>query len=188
MRDDREIEDYEVGYRKPPKNGQFEKGVSGNPSGRPKKAPDFGSQLLRELKSKLIINENGKRKIITKYEGMAKQLVNKAVVGGNLMAMSMVIPHYKQELERLAEQLRKSASNPDLKAVDLSDEELDSFIRAEREKSIRAELEKSIRAKLEKSIRAELEESIRHGADCRKPGNRSKLENRPIGHYDVCEP
>lgn len=27
---------YEVGYRKPPKHGRFQKGQSGNPRGRPK--------------------------------------------------------------------------------------------------------------------------------------------------------
>lgn len=28
-------DDYEIGYKKPPKNGQFKKGQSGNPKGRP---------------------------------------------------------------------------------------------------------------------------------------------------------
>ena len=79
MRDDRETEDYEVGYKKPPKSRQFRKGVSGNPSGRKKKASDFGSKLLRELDQKLIINENGKRKVITKSEGVVKQLLNKSL-------------------------------------------------------------------------------------------------------------
>jgi hypothetical protein len=160
MSDDDETEDYEVGYGKPPKSGQFRKGVSGNPSGRRKKPQDFGSQLVQELNSKLIINENGKRKVITKHEGMAKQLVNKAV-SGNLMATRLVIPHYQQELERIAEQMRRSPSNPNLDVKDLTDEELDAFIRAGIEKEIRPELEKTIRAKLRKSIRAELEITIR---------------------------
>lgn len=30
------MNDYEIGYKKPPKSGQFRKGQSGNPSGRPK--------------------------------------------------------------------------------------------------------------------------------------------------------
>jgi Family of unknown function (DUF5681) len=65
-----ETGDYEVGYGKPPKDGQFKKGVSGNPSGRPKKPKDSLSVLMRELESKLTINENGQRKVITKLEGI----------------------------------------------------------------------------------------------------------------------
>ena len=36
MSERKDSSDYEVGYGKPPKDGQFKKGVSGNPSGRPK--------------------------------------------------------------------------------------------------------------------------------------------------------
>ena len=35
---DKSNETYEVGYKKPPKAKRFQKGKSGNPSGRPKKA------------------------------------------------------------------------------------------------------------------------------------------------------
>ena len=47
-----ELEDYEVGYGKPPKSGQFKKGISGNPPGRPKKPSDFASELKKELSQK----------------------------------------------------------------------------------------------------------------------------------------
>ena len=47
MSDDKTLDDYEVGYGKPPKNTQFRKGVSGNPRGRPKKSLDFDHELIR---------------------------------------------------------------------------------------------------------------------------------------------
>lgn len=81
MRKRGDTEDYEVGYGRPPKGGQFTKGASGNPSRRPKKPSDFGSKLRRELNSKLIVKENGKRKVITKSEGVIKQLLNKCLSG-----------------------------------------------------------------------------------------------------------
>jgi hypothetical protein len=145
------------------------------------------------------INENGKRKVITKREGMAKQLVNKAVIG-NLTAMRIVIPHYQQELVKITEQWQKSLSNPNLDVRDLTNDELialiqvgaEESVRAKLEKSLRVELRKSIRTELEQSIRADLEKSMRReleksvGADAngRKPGSRPKTtggKNAGIG-------
>jgi len=126
MSDDKVIEDYEVGYGKPPDSGKFKKGTSGNPSGRPKKLKDFGSQLLRELDSKLIINENGKRKVITKLEGVVKQLLNKSL-SGHHPSTRLLIPLYLQGLEKAAEQLRLARRTAD----DLSDDELAAIARGD---------------------------------------------------------
>ena len=70
-----------VGYRNPPKHTQFKKGESGNPEGRPKGTLNMATVLARTLREKVIINENGQRKVITKLEAAVKQLVNKAASG-----------------------------------------------------------------------------------------------------------
>lgn len=125
MRADIETEDYEVGYGKPPKSCQFRKGVSGNPRGRPKRAADFESKLLRELNSLMTINENGKRKVITKDEGIAKQYVNRAV-SGHVPSMRLVDNWRQRALEKQAEQKRLDSRS----VRELTDEELNAFILA----------------------------------------------------------
>jgi Family of unknown function (DUF5681) len=81
---------YEVGYRKPPRSTQFKKGSSGNPKGRPRKTLDFHLELLREFGSSITINENGRRRRISKYEAVIKQLAIKAM-SGNLSAIRILL-------------------------------------------------------------------------------------------------
>jgi hypothetical protein len=123
---------YEVGYGKPPEDRQFKKGVSGNPSGRPKKASDLESELIQELSSKVIMNENGKRKIIKKSEGLMRQLVNKAI-SGNLQAARLVINLRVRAQERAAEQQQGLPNDPDVESLNIqsmTDEELEAILRA----------------------------------------------------------
>jgi len=82
--------DYEIGYGKPPVRSRFKKGESGNPHGRPKGTLNFSTVLLKTLREKVVINENGRRTVITKLEASAKQLVNKAA-SGDLRALSQLI-------------------------------------------------------------------------------------------------
>src|SRR5260370_11152552 len=70
-----------IGYGRPPKQSQFAKGKSGNPNGRTKGSKNFGLVIEAELNAKIPINENGKRRSISKREAVAKQLVNKAASG-----------------------------------------------------------------------------------------------------------
>jgi Family of unknown function (DUF5681) len=70
-----------VGYRNPPQHTRFKKGQSGNPKGRPKGALNLATVLARTLREKVVINEHGQRKVVTKLEAAIKQLVNKAAAG-----------------------------------------------------------------------------------------------------------
>jgi hypothetical protein len=74
-------ESYEIGYKKPPRRSQFKPGESGNRKGRPKGGKNFITVIEQELNSLIEISENGKRRKISKREAIAKQTVNKAVVG-----------------------------------------------------------------------------------------------------------
>ena len=83
MKDDANAKNkpFDVGYGKPPKHARFKKGHSGNVKGRPKGTLNLATVLERTLREQVVINENGRRKVITKLEAAIKQLVNKAASG-----------------------------------------------------------------------------------------------------------
>ena len=73
--------DYKVGYRKPPKSGQFPKGRSGNPKGRPKGSKNIAS-MFRQITGQMItVKENGREKTMTRMEAVLHQMTNRAMSG-----------------------------------------------------------------------------------------------------------
>jgi hypothetical protein len=94
----------EVGYGRPPRDTQFKKGVSGNPKGRPKGSVSLSTVVQRTSREPVSINENGKRKVITKAEAALKQLSNKAASGDLRAIKELMI------LIRLAEEQAASES------------------------------------------------------------------------------
>jgi hypothetical protein len=78
---DEDKAEYAVRFGKPPVHTRFHKGQSGNPKGRPSGAKNLATMMEKVLKEPVFINENGKRRKITKGEALIKQLVNKAIAG-----------------------------------------------------------------------------------------------------------
>jgi hypothetical protein len=126
MNEDDETKDYQIGYGKPPKSGQFKRGVSGNPSGRPRKPTDPDSEWRRELSSKVPAIEKGKQKLITRSAAYKRQTMNKAIQG-NTQAIRVVREAERGLQERTAEQQQNSKPKVDWKKAklrDLSDDDL----------------------------------------------------------------
>ena len=74
-------QEYEVGYGKPPKSGQFAKGNSGNPKGRPKGSKNLACIVLRESRQLVRVNGPHGTRTVTKLEAIVMQLGNKAAQG-----------------------------------------------------------------------------------------------------------
>jgi hypothetical protein len=89
------------GYGRPPAHSRFKKGQSGNPQGRPKGTLNFVSVLQRTLRERVVINENGRRRTITKLEAAVKQLVNRSA-GGDMNAFRMLFSLAQLAEEQLA--------------------------------------------------------------------------------------
>src|SRR5258706_706598 len=81
---------YEIGYRRPPVSGRFKPGKTGNPKGRPKGSRNFLTLLEQELGEPVVINENGKKKTITRMQAMTKRLVTGALQGDTKALMTLV--------------------------------------------------------------------------------------------------
>jgi hypothetical protein len=81
---------YEIGYRRPPTNAQFQKGKSGNPKGRPKGSRNFVTLLEQELAQKIVVNENGRRKTVTRMQAMVKRLVTGGLQGDQKALMALI--------------------------------------------------------------------------------------------------
>jgi hypothetical protein len=78
---DQNTGDTAVGYGRPPVSTRFKKGQSGNSKGRPKGILNVATALSKAMRETVVINENGKRKVVTKLEASSKQIMNQAASG-----------------------------------------------------------------------------------------------------------
>ena len=85
-------QDRPIGYKRPPVATQFKPGVSGNPSGRPKSVRSLQVELLEELAEIIRVREGDNEVEISKARAIVKVVAN-AAVGGNMRAVSLLLPY-----------------------------------------------------------------------------------------------
>jgi hypothetical protein len=112
-----------VGFCQPPTSTRFKKGVSGNPQGRPKGSLNVASVFTKALREKVVINEHGKRKTVTKLEAALKQLVNKAASGDRHACQQLL------DLARDAEAKQNAVTPQDSALNQLDQEVLDGILK-----------------------------------------------------------
>ena len=74
-------QEYEVGYRKPPKTTRFKAGKSGNPKGRPRGSTNLATDLSAELSEQITVREGGQARRVTKQRALIKSLTAQALQG-----------------------------------------------------------------------------------------------------------
>lgn len=80
--------DYDVGYAKPPKGSEFQKGQSGNPKGRPKGKLSTDTIAKNVLYERIRIQQNGKVIAIPALQAILLQIRNNALKGDYRSAMA----------------------------------------------------------------------------------------------------
>jgi hypothetical protein len=84
-------ENYEVGYKKPPKHGQFQKGNSGNPGGRRRPVVANANSALASVLAKRVTVSDGEGEArMSLLEAFMQDLVRKAR-DGNTRCMKLVL-------------------------------------------------------------------------------------------------
>jgi hypothetical protein len=111
--------DYKVGYGKPPRHGQFRKGTTGCPTGRPKRPPGIS------IKEILDGDQRGKNgEVISRREAYVIALVNDAL-RGNQKAFRM----FMNLMHRSGLMRREKSTNPTVVDVPMRSTTIEEFIR-----------------------------------------------------------
>jgi hypothetical protein len=108
--------DYKVGFGKPPVHGRFKPGMSGNPSGRPKRGPSFRADLTDELQELTRIKDGDREIEVTKQRALAKTLVNSALAR-DPRALQLLISLCRDDGSPTQDVANSGLSEPDLIAI-----------------------------------------------------------------------
>lgn len=112
--------DDEVGYKKPPKAGQFKPGQSGNPRGRPKGSASFESLITKELGKKIAVQISGETRRMSIKQAIALGVVKIALSGSPDHKLKTLNLLKSMETEDMTEE-------PQFDYSLLTDEEFETF-------------------------------------------------------------
>lgn len=85
-------------------NGQFSRGTSGNPRGRPKRESSVEVAILEALNEKVTTRQQGRKRRMTKVQAAATQLVNRGIAGDRHAAKASLDLALRAEKGKIDEQ------------------------------------------------------------------------------------
>ena len=111
--------DYKIGYGRPPRHGQFRKGSSGCPTGRPKRPPGIS------IKEILDGDQRGKNgEVISRREAYVIALVNAA-----LQCNQKAFSKFMKLMNQAGLMRREKSTNPTVVTVPMRSTTMEEFMR-----------------------------------------------------------
>ena len=107
------VDDYDIGFGKPPDAYKFKSGRSGNPKGRPKRPQraDGEDPLKTELLKKTTVTVNGKRTKMTIIQAVIKTTIKKALTG--CTKSIKLLADWTDGFKSIIEEAKREASSAD---------------------------------------------------------------------------
>ena len=125
---------YKVGNKKPPLHSRFKPGQSGNPSGRRKGRPNFGTTLMEEFYKKIHATRNGKPVKVSQERLFAASLVKDGITKGP-QSKALLASFIERQEARLAAELearKKAEAEKPAEAFSWSEEQEELYRELER--------------------------------------------------------
>lgn len=110
------IGDYDIGYRKPPKRTQWQKGQSGNPSGKKPKEESFHAKLMKVAGEEIVVKKNGQTVAMSNWEAALYTAFVKAQ-SGNPQFFRILAKELGQDQEVTAASPALEMSEADLEVL-----------------------------------------------------------------------
>ncbi len=105
-----------TGYKRPPVASRWQKGQSGNPSGRKRGTLNLRTDLIAELEEVIQINEGGSARRITKQRALLKSLAARGIQG-DARAANLILSLISRLLEPDEQSAIPEEMGPEDKAI-----------------------------------------------------------------------